>query len=107
MLLLQIEQLKSKDKVISQLERELGHPAVFAGPVSMTTEVTRTSSSGQHSNKMETPPLSPHKILSGLSQAFQTLHGTSVASVSIKQAIVAGCPPAALPVCKVYRPIVY
>ena len=79
---MQIEQLKSKDKVISQLERELGHPAVIAGPVSMATEVTRTSSSGQHSNKMETPAFSPHDVLSGLSQVFQTLHGTNRASVS-------------------------
>ncbi|XP_025094961.1 ELKS/Rab6-interacting/CAST family member 1-like isoform X3 [Pomacea canaliculata] len=71
-----IEQLKSKDKVISQLERELGHPAVVAGPSVMATEVTRTFSPGQHSNKMETPQLSPHEILEGLTRVCQSLHGT-------------------------------
>ncbi|XP_076472197.1 uncharacterized protein LOC143301638 isoform X3 [Babylonia areolata] len=80
-----IEQLKSKDKVISQLERELGHPAVPAGSVATTTEVTRTPSSpGQPSgsNKMETPPLSPHStsVLSGLHQVFQRLHGARMTS---------------------------
>lgn len=67
--------------MISQLERELGHPAVVAGPSVMATEVTRTFSPGQHSNKMETPQLSPHEILEGLTRVCQSLHGTKNTSV--------------------------